>query len=209
MIHRLLLIRHGVTTWNKVKRFQGHQDVPLSDEGRDQAMRTAEALATTKINRIYTSDLSRSRSTAFIIKNNHSNATFHVTRALREGYGAELEGKIFGKMIGNSEIQSLNSLRSLIKHSGEDLQNIKDRVIPYVYDVFENLPNDQQTIVMVSHGGPIRLLLGHILDMEDETAIKMKIPNCGITTIEYNNGEWEILELNNHDHLKEYIKISK
>ena len=38
----ILLARHGETSENKERRFQGQQDVPLSDEGRAQARALAE-----------------------------------------------------------------------------------------------------------------------------------------------------------------------
>ena len=125
-------MRHGVTDWNKIKRFQGHQDVSLNEEGLEQARLTAEALKSVQIDRIYTSDLSRARQTAYEIKKKHLHALFIETEKLREGFGGELEGKIFTKKIGKSEIQSLNSLRNVLKHSGETTDHIKKRVLPFM-----------------------------------------------------------------------------
>lgn len=61
---RVLLIRHGNTEWNSAGRFQGHEDVPLSADGRDQAARMAAQLATYHPTRLLSSDLGRSLQTA-------------------------------------------------------------------------------------------------------------------------------------------------
>lgn len=65
---KLLLVRHGVTSWNRERRFQGHVDIPLNDEGHLQARRTAQRLAGTaegsSISAVYSSDLARASQTA-------------------------------------------------------------------------------------------------------------------------------------------------
>jgi 2,3-bisphosphoglycerate-dependent phosphoglycerate mutase len=43
-VKKLVLIRHGESTWNKENRFTGWTDVDLSDEGRLQAKEAAEVL---------------------------------------------------------------------------------------------------------------------------------------------------------------------
>lgn len=60
----LILVRHGVTAWNKVRRFQGRIDIPLDDEGREQAARAGLRLAREPVDAVYSSDLGRARQTA-------------------------------------------------------------------------------------------------------------------------------------------------
>lgn len=66
---RVLFIRHGETEWNRVKRIQGHMDIALADTGRLQAERlagrfTSEAGKESRLEAIYSSDLSRAKQTA-------------------------------------------------------------------------------------------------------------------------------------------------
>ena len=63
----LFLIRHGVTEWNLQRRYQGHTDVELSDEGRTQAAGLSalvQRLRNEVPTALYSSDLQRARETA-------------------------------------------------------------------------------------------------------------------------------------------------
>ena len=62
---RILLVRHGESTWNADGRWQGQADPPLSEWGRDQAARAATAIGT--VDAIVTSDLERAADTGAII----------------------------------------------------------------------------------------------------------------------------------------------
>jgi broad specificity phosphatase PhoE len=65
---RLLLVRHGESTWNAQSRWQGHADAPLSPFGERQAEDAAERVAEiATIATVWTSDLARARRTAEII----------------------------------------------------------------------------------------------------------------------------------------------
>jgi len=59
---RLLLVRHGESTWNALGRWQGWADPPLSDLGRAQAEAAAPAAA--PVDAVVSSDLQRARETA-------------------------------------------------------------------------------------------------------------------------------------------------
>ena len=63
----ILLARHGETTSNRERRFQGQLDVPLNDTGREQARALAERLRGEPVAALYASPLSRARETAEII----------------------------------------------------------------------------------------------------------------------------------------------
>lgn len=60
----ILLIRHGETAWNAVRRLQGHLDIPLNAEGLRQAQALGAALRNEPLDAIFSSDLIRARQTA-------------------------------------------------------------------------------------------------------------------------------------------------
>jgi len=66
---RIVFIRHGETAWNRIKRIQGHIDIPLNETGLEQARQIAVRLASDAqvgrgLDAIYASDLMRARQTA-------------------------------------------------------------------------------------------------------------------------------------------------
>ncbi|MDK6455120.1 histidine phosphatase family protein, partial [Escherichia coli] len=61
MTRRLLLIRHGQTTYNATGRMQGHLDTELSEAGHSQARAAADLLEDKGITAIVSSDLIRAR----------------------------------------------------------------------------------------------------------------------------------------------------
>ena len=68
---QIILARHGNTPWNKNKIFRGSKDIPLDDQGREEAWALAEWLKDETIHAAYTSPLSRSRDTALAIARHH------------------------------------------------------------------------------------------------------------------------------------------
>jgi probable phosphoglycerate mutase len=66
----VLCVRHGLSTWNQLRRWQGQADPPLSDEGRRGAATLADALGATFGDRpagVWSSDLQRAAETAAIL----------------------------------------------------------------------------------------------------------------------------------------------
>jgi broad specificity phosphatase PhoE len=64
----ILWVRHGQSTWNVLDRLQGHElSPPLTDLGREQAARAADALADRGVVRLLTSPAVRAQQTATII----------------------------------------------------------------------------------------------------------------------------------------------
>ena len=44
MAMMLYIVRHGETDWNRMRKVQGHTDIPLNDYGRHLAEETAEGM---------------------------------------------------------------------------------------------------------------------------------------------------------------------
>ena len=68
-MHKLVLIRHGESVWNKENRFTGWKDVDLSEKGREEAQSAGELLKTEgfEFDLAYTSVLKRAIRTLNII----------------------------------------------------------------------------------------------------------------------------------------------
>src|SRR6476619_7603985 len=83
MHSRIFLVRHGVTTLTTEDRFAGITNVPLSDEGREQARRLAARLKDEKIVAVYASPLDRTMETARILAAPHK-LEVQIREGLRE-----------------------------------------------------------------------------------------------------------------------------
>ena len=68
----LLVCRHGATDWNIEGRYQGQSDVPLNEQGCQQADGLADELALTPIDAIYASNLRRAWQTAEATARRHA-----------------------------------------------------------------------------------------------------------------------------------------
>ncbi len=57
----IYLVRHGQTDWNKLKKIQGHTDIPLNDTGRRQAEKIKSQVSNLNVKSIISSDLLRAK----------------------------------------------------------------------------------------------------------------------------------------------------
>jgi len=93
----LILIRHGVTAWNRERRFQGQIDIPLDDEGHWQAARVADALADQPLAAVYASDLVRAWQTALPLAQ-AQRLELRAEQGLRERCYGAFEGRSFDEL---------------------------------------------------------------------------------------------------------------
>lgn len=87
---RLLLVRHGQSTWNAEGKWQGQADPPLSTLGRLQAFHAARAVGSVDV--IVASDLERARDTALVISEAVGVGPVVVDPDLRERSAGEWSG---------------------------------------------------------------------------------------------------------------------
>ncbi|GGX45485.1 histidine phosphatase family protein [Undibacterium squillarum] len=93
----ILLIRHGETPWNALRRLQGHTDIPLNAEGRRQAKALAYALSNEKLDAVYASDLQRAIQTAGEIARLQGVST-RLEAGFRERCFGAFEGQLYSDL---------------------------------------------------------------------------------------------------------------
>lgn len=93
----ILLIRHGETAWNAIKRLQGHLDIPLNAEGERQAAALGRALRDESLDAIISSDLQRARQTAQAIAAPRGMAV-RTEPGLRERCYGAFEGMLYAEI---------------------------------------------------------------------------------------------------------------
>jgi broad specificity phosphatase PhoE len=91
-MRRMLLARHGETSWNALGRLQGHTDIELNATGREQARSLAAEIAGTGVRTVWTSDLARARQTGEIIATALGLAAPRTEPELRERAFGVFEG---------------------------------------------------------------------------------------------------------------------
>ncbi|MCS6776760.1 MAG: histidine phosphatase family protein [Chloroherpetonaceae bacterium] len=205
-VQRIYVVRHGVTLWNREARFQGQTDIPLTEEGREQARRLAERLATSSPVAIWSSDLVRARDTAEIIAIHHG-LRVRTTPLLRELMLGEWEG------LNRTEIEARGEADRLARYAqdplhhrppgGEPLESAWDRVLRAAAMIRAQHP--QGDLVIVGHGGSLRALLCHAIGAPMTSMRRIRLDNCSLSIIEEQHHADEIVQrlvlLNDTGHL--------
>ena len=82
---KLILIRHAQSEWNKRGLFTGWVDVPLSEEGVNEALAAAKLVSNLPVDVIITTTLIRAQMTAMLVMLNHSSGKIPVIFHPNEG----------------------------------------------------------------------------------------------------------------------------
>jgi broad specificity phosphatase PhoE len=188
---RLWLVRHGTTLWNTEQRFCGHSDIPISSEGQTQARWLARRLRTQSITTIYTSDLLRARQTAEIIAAQSPHPVqIEVSSAWREIAFGAWEGLTY-EQIARQFPSNLDFFKDPISASppgGESLTILAQR-IQQVFIALTHASSDplaqEGDSVLVSHGGPLRVLLSMILGMPLEQQWRLRLAPGSLSAIDF------------------------
>ncbi len=201
---RVIFVRHGETEYNVESRYQGHTDTNLSELGKQQAAAVAERLRYTDIAAIYASDLSRASETACAIASFHD-LPVQGDESLRECAFGEWEGLTVTQIAERYPELYRNYLMDSVTHrapGGERLEQLQARVVCTINRLAELHPDD--TVVVVTHGGPIRAFFCHAFGVGLEAFRRIRVDNCSLTTFSPGSeGRWLLEVLNDVCHLDE------
>ena len=199
---QIILVRHGQTEWNRVERFRGHADIPLSETGLAQAEATGQRVAAQwKPEAVYTSPLSRSVQTAEAIAKHFGLPVQPVSNMIDIDYGA-WQGLTpeEARQRWPGEVDAWYNRPDQARiPEGESLDSLRSRAMQTMKELVTRHPG--ATIVVVGHTVINRVILLGMLGLGNERFWHIRQDNCAINLIEWENEDWTVVSMNDTCHL--------
>lgn len=184
---RLILIRHGETAWTRQKRYQGRTDIPLSPSGKKQIVQLSKRLRRCRIHFFYSSALTRATQTAAILSKGRK------TRVVRDERISEFN---FGRWEGKTASELLRAKDPSYKKwcqgrwvnppGGETIRSFKKRHRDFLAAILKK--HEGKTIAIVSHGGPVRMMLIQSLGLPWRFFWKLHIEPASVSVLHFHEG---------------------
>lgn len=205
----ILLIRHGETAWNRVRRMQGHIDIPLNDEGQRQARALGVALRAERPVAIYSSDLQRARATAQPVADAHDMPVIYET-ALRERCYGGFEGMMYEELAERFpeaftqwRARDLHARFPAGEREAETLMEFHRRSVDAVTTLARrHHEGDEGKLVIVTHGGVLDCLYREATGMPVDAARDFGIVNAAINRLRWDGQRFHLLQWADAAHLE-------
>jgi len=168
MKRSIYLARHGETEYNRLGKITGQLNVPLNENGLEQAMMLAIDLRNVYFDALFSSPLKRCRQTVNEIKKFHKETPLIFDNRLME-CGA-------GVMEGEPRHDKWEYSEKFTPRGGESFFNLRKRVQEFI--IQQVLENSFSNMLIVSHGGPIKIIRGFFENTDILSASEMSIKNC-------------------------------
>ena len=201
-MNNLILLRHGQSQWNLENRFTGWEDVPLTDNGINEAKNAGKLMLKNKIkiDLIFSSILQRANNTAeFAIKEmNLSN--FWAGDQLIMTRDKNLNERDYGDLVGLNKEETSNKYGKEQVHiwrrsydvpppGGESLENVVHRVKPYFEKSIAPALNENKNIIIVAHGNSLRATMIQVGLYKKEEISSIELPTGIPFAINYEKGK--------------------
>jgi len=166
---KITFVRHTEVEESFVGKYNGHNDISLSAKGIEDAKELGEKLQNSSFDLVYASDLKRVQQTLFYLNREEKIIT---TSMLREKSWGKHEGMSFEEIVA-SGIEYENFSQWLEALDGERVEEYLERLKEYFYGTI--LTKDTQNVLIVTHSGVIKSVVGFCrgLGVEDSFAIKL------------------------------------
>ena len=181
----LLTIRHGETELNLAKRYQGHGDSPLTQNGRRQVSALGHRMAKMTFGTLISSDLGRAQETAAIIAECTGHSVKTDSRLRERNYGV-LEGlRVSDIKAGHSEVLErldANDPDYIIPEGESHRQHYQRNVA-----VFEELQSgiSDGRVALVVHGGVLDSLFRYVAQLPLDQPRCFITPNASLTIVSH------------------------
>jgi 2,3-bisphosphoglycerate-dependent phosphoglycerate mutase len=198
---RVFAIRHGETDWNTVGRIQGHLDLPLNANGRQQAARLGRALAGEAIDAVVSSDLLRARETADAVARGHGLAVATDTGLRERGFGI-FEGLTHDEIVVRWPEAAARWRRrdpAFGADGGEVLNAFHARCIAAATRICALHPG--RTVVLVAHGGVMDCLYRAASRIALDAPRSWQLGNASINRLLFVGGGFTLVGWDDDHHL--------
>lgn len=203
----IYFVRHGETEWNKLKKFQGLCDSPLTEKGILQAKLLSKHLKDIKFDKIYSSNLKRAKDTAKIIIGERD-INLNIIDEFAEISMGNVEGmtKIdFENRYAKEFYAFYNDCENYNPkiYNGENYFELRERIKIGLKKIINDNKNSSR-ILIVSHGATLKTLFHLIENKEISTLKDEEIPkNTSYSIVKYENNNFYIVDFSNISHLEE------
>lgn len=187
---KIYFIRHGETIWNTVKRFQGSSNSPLTELGRNQALKLGKRLKNTNFTNFYSSPLGRTIETSQLILKDR-NIKIDTIDEFKEISVGDMEGmdrEFFASRFPTELYNLFNNPKEYdpSKIHGESYFELIKRVENGLNKIISSHKKDD-TVAIVTHGVTLKAILKIIKNLSFEEIIDVEIPkNTSLTIVDYN-----------------------
>ncbi len=206
MATRIIFLRHGETQMNRQGLMQGDSPCPLSELGKEQARRSALAIACYHPVKIYTSPAVRAKETAQIVSGTLG-IPAEVSSLLREQSLGRWEGRSW-EDIKKEDPETANKRDRdgwwFCPPGGEPRLRVRHRMLNFCRQMEEKHPDN--TVVAVSHAGALYFFLLVLFGLEPIGTQPIRTDNGAFSVIEAADGNLRYLSINERAHLEDLEK---
>lgn len=189
MEFRILLIRHGQTTYNVQHLLPGQlPGVDLTEEGRKQARVLGEVLKKTPLTRIISSPLERALDTANIIAQYHD-LQVEQAKGLSDTNVGHWAGLNYNELIKTDKVW-----KAFVKNSEkappdvETLSMLQQRVMAVIEDACQNA-HDKDWIAFVAHADVIKVIVSYYMGIPMKKVSLLSTDNASLTMLISNSSK--------------------
>jgi len=197
----IILIRHGETEWNSQQRMQGHSNSDLSSVGQAQIQALGQWMKNVPFDHIYSSDSLRAKQTAEAITQ-FSGHELKIDLRLREKNLGVFEGLTSEEARErHPEVFRLfkTAGSKYVIDEGESTQQLQDRALEIVDEI--RIKHPEERVLLVTHGGFIRVVMKHSLGLSLETPTRFLIRNTGVFRLVWED-KWIVSQMGGVSHLE-------
>ncbi|MYM89487.1 histidine phosphatase family protein [Rugamonas sp. FT82W] len=202
----ILLIRHGETAWNAVRRLQGHTDIPLNDEGARQAAALAQALAAERVDVLVSSDLQRAVQTAQAVADQYDGLRVQTDEQLRERCYGVFEGMLYAEIEREYpaeyalwQARDIDAVMPPGEREAESFRRFYQRATGGIADWAQRHPG--RTIAIVAHGGVLECAYREAVGMSLDSPRDFQVKNASINRFSWADGKLALTSWGEVDHL--------